>query len=537
MRRVLLCLLSAVSLCATGYAQQAASCSSLATLHLPHAAVLEAKEFPTGSFGKELAQTNPQAAALFAKLPPFCRVTVESTPTPDSKIAIEVWMPLQHWNGKFRGQGNGGFAGSMAYTWLAYSVMEGYATAATDAGHKGDSTDASWALGHPEKVIDFGHRGVHEMTTTAKSVLDAYYGKAASRSYFLACSDGGREALMEAQRYPADYDGIIAGAPAYNWTNLLSGGMTKTQALMRTPESFIPASKIPAIHAAVNAACDKADGIADGILNDPRQCHFDPEVLLCKGDPSDACLTRPQVDTLKSLYSATVDASGKELYPAHLPGAEDGPGGWGPWVVGSEPGKSLGFAFGVNYFKYMVYEDPNWDYKTFQLADGLKQAVEKTGDAVDATNPDLSAFAARGGKLILYHGWNDPAISPLGTLDYYQKAEAANPHAGSFLRLFMVPGMQHCTGGDGPSSFGQVGWVPGTGPKDATHNMAQALEDWVENGKAPEQVIAAKIETEGMGSPRITMTRPLCAYPKEAHYKGSGDESDAANFTCALPKK
>ncbi len=512
------------------------ACSQLASVSLPAAKVVKAEEFGAGMFAPPPG-TGPAEAGLYKALPAFCRVTIAATPSADSNIPIEVWMPESGWNGRFRGQGNGGFAGEINYALMALATSQGYATAGTDTGHKGDSTDATWSVGHPEKVIDFGYRAIHLMTTNAKTVIDAYYHKPVAHAYFASCSDGGREALMEAQRFPLDYDGILAGAPAYNWTNLVTNGVHKYQQMTRSSISYIKATQIPAISAAVNAACDAQDGVKDGVLNDPRQCSFKPESLLCKdGQSGDSCLNPDQVSTLKTLYGPTLDRAGKQVYPASLPGGEDGPGGWGTWVVGSEPGKSLGYAFGQNYFGYMVYGDPGWNYKIFNVDDGLKEARAKTAAALNATDPKLSAFQKHGGKLILYHGWNDPAISPLGTIEYYQQVQQANHDAAGFVDLFMVPGMQHCMGGPGATSFGQFGYRPGTGPEDARHDLSLGLEEWVEQGKKPQQVIAAKLEAKGDAAPIITMTRPLCTYPMVAQYKGSGDTSDAASFVCSAAK-
>ena len=524
--------LTALLLISAARADKVASCTSVAKLALTDARVVRAVEVEAGRFTPPGDPPSPADAKVYQKMPAFCRVEITATPTTDSDIKIEVWLPTSRWNGKFRGQGNGGFAGEINYSLMGLSLTQDYATAGTDTGHTGHSTDASWALGHPEKIADFGYRGIHEMTANAKTVIDSYYGKPASRSYFAACSDGGREALMEAQRFPDDYDGILAGAPAYDWTNLVVSGMHKTQALLLDPAGYIPPDKLPTISSAVLDACDASDGVKDGILNNPRSCGFNPEDLLCKGTDTNSCLTQKQVGTLETIYSSTVDSAGNEIYPRSLPGGELGPGGWATWILGTEPGKSLGVAFGVGYFSNMVYDDPHWDYKTFKLDDGLKAAVDKTGHALNATDPNLKAFASHGGKLILYHGWNDPAISPIGTINYYDDVSRANHDADSFVRLFMVPGMQHCYGGPGPSSFGQFGWGSGTGPDDASHDIYRALEQWVDGGAAPERVIAAKIESDGKTAPRITMTRPLCAYPKIASYNNEGDRSEAASFSC-----
>ena len=287
---------------------------------------------------------------------------------------------------------------------------------------------------------------------------------------------------MEAQRYPADYDGILAGAPANYWTALLSTAVVDTQALTATPASFIPPAKIPTIAHAVLAACDKLDGVSDGILNDPRQCHFDPASIECKdGEDSATCLTAPQVTALKKIYAGLQDSDGRQIFPGYLPGAEEGSNGWGLWITGPAPAKSLLAFFGVGYFSNMVYEKADWDYKTFTLNSGLQMANEKTDAALNAVNPDLSAFRARGGKLILYHGWDDPAIPALNTVNYYESVQAKLGRAEtvSFARLYMVPGMQHCGGGPGPDNFGQS---LDLAADDPGHNIRIALEDWVEKG-------------------------------------------------------
>jgi hypothetical protein len=527
-------------LASAAYGQKATPCADLAKLNLPHTKVVLAEEVAAGQFVPPGDAPSPADAAIYKHIPAFCRVAVEASPTPASEIKIEVWLPLNGmqqstqpaptWNSKFRGQGNGGFAGDINYSLLALSVSQGYATAGTDTGHS--TRGAAWALNQPEKIIDFGYRGIHEMTTNAKAIIDAYYGKPAARSYFASCSDGGREALMEAQRFPEDYDGILAGAPAYIWTNLLTAGMHKTQTLLSDPASYISPAKLATISSSVLDACDAADGVKDGVVSDPRTCHFKPETLACTGSDSNSCLTPPQVAILKSIYSPTLDSSGKQIYPRGLPGGELGSNGWVPWIFGAEPGRSQGAGYGIGYFSNMVYDDPHWDFKTFTVDDGLTTAIAKTAKALNATDPNLKPFSSRGGKLILYHGWNDPAISPLSTIDYYQQVQQANSNADSFVRLFLVPGMQHCYAGPGASSFGQFGWRPGTGPDDVQHDIYRALEQWVDGGMAPEQVIAAKIESDGKSAPKLTMTRPVCAYPKEPKYNGSGDTSDAANFSC-----
>jgi len=512
------------------------NCGKLMGLAVAGAKITFAQTVDAGTFaGPRNPNGGRDLTEPYKNVPAFCRVVAQAAPSPDSDIRMEVWLPVAGWNSKLQGIGNGGFAGLIDYLQLGSVVSKGYAVTATTAGHEGSPLDASWALGHPEKVIDFGHRGIHEMTRVAKEVIRAFYGKPPQHSYFAGCSDGGREALMEAQRYPADYDGILAGAPANYWTALLSTAAVDTQALTLDAASYIPQAKIPAIAAAVVKACDGLDGVQDGILNDPRQCHFDPATIQCKaGEDTEKCLTAAQAAALKKIYAGPHDAQGHEVFPGFLPGGEDGPGGWGLWIVGPAPAKSLMAFFGIGYFADMVYETPDWDYKTFRLEAGLKLAEEHTASALNATDADLKPFEARGGKLIVYHGWNDPAISALNTVNYYQSviAKMGPSDADSFVRLYMVPGMQHCDNGPGPDSFGQVGQLTVDDPQ---HSVDAALERWVEKGVAPGTIIASKYSAEDRQHAK--MTRPLCAYPQEAKYKGKGDTNDAANFVCEAGKK
>jgi feruloyl esterase len=338
---------------------------------------------------------------------------------------------------------------------------------------------------------------------------------------------------MEAQRFPEDYDGILAGAPANFFTHLLTKALSDAQATTLDAASYIPSSKLPAIARAVNAACDAQDGVPDGIVNDPRKCHFDPATILCKEGDSERCLTAAQVTTLKKLYQGPRDSQGREIFPGYLPGAEEGPGGWATWITGAAPGKSLLFAFSGGYFSNMVYGKADWNYKDANIEQAEKAADEKTAQALNATEANLIAFKTRGGKLILYHGWNDPAISALNTINYYN--DVLNRMRGqepeTFARLYMVPGMQHCGGGPGPVSFGL-----GSGAKDAQHNVEQALEQWVETGIAPSSIIATKYEDDG-SKKGVQMTRPLCPYPQMAKYKGEGNTNDAGNFVCVADSK
>lgn len=510
-------------------------CEGLSKLALPHTTVTSAQLMSPGAFEPPAAVTPWLLGdlSLYKRLPAFCRVTAVSKPSSDSDIKIEIWLPAANWNGRFRGQGNGGFAGEIDYGSLAQSVAHGYAAAGSDTGHAASGIDASWALNHPEKIVDFAYRAIHEMTVIGKAATKAFYGDAAHHSYFSSCSNGGRQALMEAQRYPDDYDGIIAGAPANYWTHLLGGSLWDVKMTTRDAAAYIPAAKIPAIARAVDAACDAKDGVTDGVLNDPRTCHFRPETMLCKSGDSDSCLTHEQVTTLEELYQGARDASGRQIFPGYLPGGEDGPGGWGIWITGPSENKSLIYSFSVGFFANMLYNKPEWDYKSADVDQAVAEADAKYAAVLNATQSNLKPFMSHGGKLILYHGWNDAAISPLNTINYFHSVVRATgeKNAGSFLRLYMVPGMQHCGGGPGTDNFGATGLSEKNDPQ---HNMYLALEDWVEKGEAPGTIIAAKMKPRAT-PPVVDRTRPLCVYPQEAKYKGSGDTNDAASFVCALP--
>ena len=500
----------------------AGNCDAIKHLRLPDTTITTVQQVSSGHF-EGLGLATP-----LENLPVFCRVAGVFRPTADSKIHFEVWMPEKDWNGRILGAGNGGFAGSIGYEQLAGNLRRGFATSGSDAGHHGEAEDASWAFGHPEKVADFGWRAVHLTAERSKDVVKEYYGKPADKAYFDSCSDGGREALMEAQRFPGDYDGILAGAPANAWSHMFVALLSIAQSTMGTPQAYISALKLPAIEQAALAACDASDGVKDGIINDPAKCHFDPEVLLCKEADSPDCLTHPQVASLKKFYAGGDDGHGRLLFPGLVMGDEDG--GWREWVIGHGPGSAAIFQYGQNYFRYMVTGDPKFNLLTADVAAMLQQAIKTTAGDLDATSPDLSRFQARGGKLIMYHGWNDPAISAWNSIAYYESVQKAMGEAetGSFLRLYMAPGMEHCVGGPGPSSFGQLGLVATNGPK---YGVFDALAGWVEKGVPAETVIATKYAPQDNN--KVMMTRPLCPYPAVARYKGAGDTNDAANFACS----
>jgi feruloyl esterase len=488
----------------------AAPCESLTSLNLKDTTITLAQLVPAGRFTPP--DTFRLPGPLFKQLPAFCRVAATLKPSQDSDIKIEVWMPASGWNGKFEGTGNGGWAGSIIYSNLGTAIQRGYATANTDTGHSGNS--ASFALGHPEKLVDFGYRAVHEMTVQAKTIIAAYYGNGPKRSYWNGCSSGGREGLKEAQRFPRDYDGIVAGAAANNWTHLMAGeswvGLATRRATLEDPASYIPPEKYAVIHKAVLDACDSLDGVKDGVLEDPTRCHFDPKVLQCIGADTPACLTAPQVAAVRKIYApVTNPRTGQEIYPGLQPGGELG---WTPFAAGPRT-----FAIPDDYFKHVVFKNPAWDFRTLNFDTDVALADKLDDGTINATDPNLKELLAHGGKLLLYHGWSDPFIAPENTVNYYKsvvKAIGGVTKLENSVRLFMVPGMEHCHGGDGPCVF----------------DMMSAMEQWVEKGKAPDQIIASH------GSPgKIDRTRPLCPYPKVARYKGTGSTDDAANFVCALP--
>ena len=502
-----------------------ASCESLAALKLPDTSITIAQTVAAGAFTQPVVRLD-YSRSSYEKLPAFCRVAGVAKPSGDSDIHFEVWMPVSGWNRKFEGVGNGGFAGSIPYPSLGLSLSLNYAVAGTDTGHVG--MDASWAPGHPEKTIDFGHRAIHETAVKAKAILRAFYGAGPERSYFAGCSNGGRQALMEAQRYPEDYDGIIAGAPANFWTHNFASFIWIMDALT-TPGGYIPMAKLGTIQSATVTACDAADGVKDGVIDDPRNCHFDPSMLLCKGPEILACLTGSQLAALRKIYSGPKTSQGNQISPGLFSGAEADLGGWGVWITGVAPTLSGQTYLGSQFFGSMVLEKPFWSYLDFDLERDVQLADRKWGGVLNATDPNLKPFYDRGGKLILYHGWNDAAVAPESSIEYYQSViqTMGRENADRFVRLFMVPGMQHCADGPGTCFFGQG--LPGA-PYDPDHDVNLALERWVEKGIAPDAIIASK--PLGGSAKR---TRPLCAYPGVARWKGSGSTDEAGNFVCKTP--
>jgi hypothetical protein len=469
---------------------------------------------------------------------PFCRIQGSIKPSSDSDIAFEVWLPAQAtWNGKYEGVGNGGFAGSLIYPAMDWALEAGYAVSGTNTGHSGGSLDAPWALGHPEKITDFGWRAIHETASASKAVVEAYYAKRPAHSYFSGCSDGGREALMEAQRFPKDYDGIVAGAPANSWTKLLTNGVWTDQALSETPDSWISPEQLSVVSDAALKACHGENGI----LDDPGECRFDPASLLCKAGETKECLSAPQIAALKKIYSGMQDASGKSVFPGYPPSGEAGPVAWTLWLTGSEPKRidgTLIYGFATGYFADMVFDKADWNFRGQDLTNDLARAQDKTGQALDAVNPDLSAFQDAGGKLIQYHGWNDAAIPAPSSIEYYQEVAAklgGIENTQPFYRLFMAPGMQHCGLGLGPNAVGGVFGLPSPA-HDPAHDVVAALAHWVEDGAAPDQIIAT-LYRDNDPSKGIVAQRPWCAHPAVARYSGQGSRTEAAGYICTAPPK
>jgi feruloyl esterase len=478
-----------------------ASCAAVATLSLQNGTITLAQAVDAGTF---TPPSPGDAAPAFHALPAFCRVGATLKPTRDSDIKIEVWMPAAGWNGKLQAVGNGAFNGAIAYPAMVAALARGYATSSTDTGHVGGS--ASFALGHPEKTIDFGWRAVHEMTAAAKKIIAAYYEAGPKFSYWNGCSAGGRQAMKEAQRFPADFDGIIAGAPGLDWTGRAAQAVLVAKALEKTESGRLSPPQRQLLHRAVVQACDALDGVKDGLMEDPTQCKFDPAVLQCKGSDGAACLTTPQVETARMIYAASVNPRTKREITGLAPGSELGWTEMG-WTASAR-------ATGLDQFRFLVFNDPGWDIQKFNFDSDIARAEETDDNTINALEPNLKPFIDRGGKLIQYHGWSDPQISPGNSTQYYTRVLDAVGGAAKVVnsyRLFMAPGMAHCGGGEGPNTF----------------DMVSALEQWVEHGKAPDQIIASHA-TKGV----VDRTRPLCPYPQVAVYKGAGSADEAANFEC-----
>lgn len=506
-------------LCATSVAAQdahvaksaASDCAALAATAIADVQITQASAVA--------ASTQPSASIRVA----HCRVR--------GVIGKETHFVLllpDDWNRRFFMGGGGGFAGAvedMART----SINAGYATVGTDAGHQANAVSAGWALRNRDRVVDYGYLAVHRTAEVAKELIRAYYGSSPVRSYFYGCSNGGREALMEAQRFPADFDGIVAQAPAADFTAIAASFIRNLKAQFPTGDFSAPAitqANLDLVQSRVLAACDARDGVRDSILDDPRGCHFQlASIPSCPNDVgAPECLTTTQRSALAQVYAPVV-IGGRTVYPGQPLGNEAEAGGWSLWITGVNADLTAGTrneapsvqaAFGIEFFKYMVFADSAWDYTRYDLA-RWEADTRDAASLLNATNPDLSAFKARGGKLILAHGWSDPALNALATINYYMAVTARDPAAPNYVRLFMMPGVLHCAGGPGCD---MVDWYT-------------AIADWVERGKAPEKIIAGKTPSAtATAATALPRTRPLCPYPKHAVYGGRGSTDDASNYSC-----
>jgi feruloyl esterase len=447
-----------------------------------------------------------QQNAVYKTLPAFCHVQASLRPTADSRIDIEVWLPADGWTGRLEAVGNGGFGHNIMFNNFAEGVAKGYVVTGSDTGHQSD--DSTFAIGHPEKLVDWGYRAMHENVVAAKAIVAAYYGSAPKYSYYNGCSTGGRQGWVAAEYYPKDFDGLAIGDPANPMTRLQANTIYDNLELTKDEAHFIPTAKWAMIHQTVLAACDEKDGLKDGLVADWTKCNFDPNSLLCKNGDAADCLTASQIESLKVIAGGSKNPrTGEALYPGYPIGINmQGP------VVGKNPDNSAPTVFRA------LFQDANWDYHTFNFDTDTARADKLGNNLINAVDPaKLSQVFAHGGKIILYHGWNDPAITPLISINLYEDAVKANGGVAKTyndIRLFMVPGMNHCGGGEGPNTFDKL----------------DAISAWVEQGKAPDQIVASHA-TAG----KIDRTRPLCPYPQVAKYKGSGSIDEAANFACAKP--
>ncbi len=490
----------------------AAPCESLSGTSMPNVSVTRAQVVAAGEFSiPEGGDRRGIDARFLPTLPAFCRVLATLTPVQDSHIEIEVWLPLANWNGKFLAVGNGGWAGSFPYIAggrsLADGLRGGYATAATDTGHKDPSPqpgngrgDAHFAIGHPEKLNDLGYRAVHEMTITAKALIRDFYGQMPRLSYWNGCSTGGRQGLGSAQRYPADFDGIIAGAPANYWTHLHTWDLAASVPALKNPASIVPPPKLAMLNKAVLSACDERDGVRDGVLGNPLACTFNPTTLACRAADGPECLTAPQLASVQRMYASAKTSSGAVVFPGRAMGSEMG---WETISEATEPPSVALATFQVAYSK------PDWDWTTFDMDRDLKIADERLGPILNAIDPDLAAFKARGGKLF---------CTTAGTITRSRQKHNRLP-----LERPEQDGYSRTTGCD--YSWRLV-WTLRQRSWSNRADWVSVLEQWREAAVAPNRIVASG---EASGN---TVTRPLCPYPQIADYTGKGSVNEAANFVC-----
>jgi feruloyl esterase len=495
-------------------------CQGLKHFTAPHTVLSSAEVHRADRF------TDPTGVS-FGHLPPFCRLTLRLEPSSDSKILVEIWLPeLQNWNHRFVGTGHGGFAGNISYADLAHTVRLGFAVANTDLGTSPSTVlDGRPLAGHPEKQIDYGYRATHEMTKVAQQIVHQFYEEAPKHSYFAGCSTGGAQGLIEARRYPEDYDGILSGAPAWSRTRLIAKFVSDFKALHRTPRSLITDGEFQKIAKAVVAHCAVPSGgyVGDGFLMDPLKCHWDPRELLCQeGQRSSACLNSDQITALKALYAGPQSSRTQEsLYP----GVEFGSESDFPEIEFKNTHAREPVLDGLLYWAF----GKDYDWHRFDLDHDVQRLDEILGPVIN-TGPlsELKTFEKRGGKVILYHGWSDALLSPRADIDFYKEG-LVDDVARKSLRLFLLPGMGHCYGGPGPNVIG--GFRGSELPTDADHDALLALDRWVDQGIAPRQLIATKYVNDD-GNQAVEMARPVCAYPEVARYLGHGDRKRAESFSC-----
>jgi feruloyl esterase len=452
-------------------AQPGDRCAALAQVAIPQVTIVAAQ-----SLSARFAMPDGTGIAIA----PLCRIRGIARPTAASRIAFELWLPRRGWNGRYYQLGNGGFAGNIHYPSLAAEVARGNAAAITDTGHSGSPFDADWAVGRPEAVIDYGHRSIKATSDAARGLIAAYYGRHARRHYFAGCSGGGRQALMAAQRYPEDWDGILAGAPANLWTSQLATFARLQQRLHAVPMAWLPATKLPAIQRAALAACPPGS-VTGGVASNPERCRFDPATLICGGAVSDQCLTMMEAESLRRIQAA-----------GYAPSAAAYPGNWTQWILNPDPLSESQLRFATEAFRHLLRDNPDWRVEDFDPdRDRVPAALRQ---AIDSDTTDYARFRARGGRILSYFGWADAVISPRAGLEYYRRVArrtGGSARTQSFYRLFMVPGMTHCQSGLGPDSFGQSMSSPALRP-DAAHDIRLALEAWVERGVAPDSLVAVR---------------------------------------------
>lgn len=486
------------------------ACAALRSLTLPGAEVTAAERVAPGALAVaagDVADGSQQAVnTALGTLPSFCRVKVAAKPAAGSDIRIEVWLPAAGWNGRLQAVGDGGLAGYIPFGLMASALQSGYATAGTDTGHVGANVD--FMPGNPDKHLDFAYRSTHELAKAAKAVITAHYGRPARWAYYNACSGGGRHGLTSAQRFPDDFDGIVAGAPSWNQARLDAGRIGINLVVNRTPAHRIPASKYPMVHRAVLQACDALDGVTDGVLENPRACTFDYASLQCRGADEPNCLTAAQVESARVLTTPFRDpASGRTLLATHLrPGSELF---WGT-LASPQP-----LSNSVARVRRLHLKDVNHEFRLENVAEDVERAARMDQGLFGSDRFDLRPYFGRGGKLLMWHGWSDPQVPADGSITYHDAVrQAVGSAADNGLALFMLPGVLHCRGGPGADSF----------------DAMAAITAWVEQSRKPDRIVASR-RVEG----RVVATRALCPYPQVARYNGSGATHDAAAFACAAP--